>query len=266
MTKEASQETFGVEDEEALKRASIEELYKKKKYESEKKDSDTKESINYKTRFAEVSSVLLNPRKFGGKVTGLDVDPSMPDNINDVLDISKDDINRIRFEIDGKYDTNWYSWGSDELDNIIEYYSDGDISEFISLQRLSYNEVNETAFIGVPDDINSRTSIIVEKINERRRVLNKMGYNTSISISKLDFASYLSFYCLAVMAFVLGISINADLVTNGFILILMLFVHLMIGAQLALVDRTHGIDKHFKPLYYPIIRSMTFLYHKVDTI
>lgn len=268
MTKETAQETVGVKDEEALRRAAIEELYQKKKQEKQdfEKDTDKEQSDNHISSFVQILSILYNPRKFGGEVTGLDANPSIPDNIDDVVDITVDDIERIRFEIDGEYNTDWYSWDGDNLDNTIEYYANGDISKFISSQRLSYKEVNKTAFIRIPNNINSRTSIIIEKINERRRMLDKMGYNTSISVSKLDFVSYLSFYCLVFVASVISFSINADFFTNACLVFLTLSLHLMIGSHLQLRDRTYGMDKHLKPLYRPIIRFIKFIYNKIDTI
>lgn len=268
MTKETVQETVGVKDEEALQRAAIEDLYQKKKQEKQnfEKDTDKEQSDNHISSFVQILSILYNPRKFGGEVTGLDAKPSIPDNIDDVVDITVDDIERIRFEIDGEYNTDWYSWDSDNLDNMIEYYADGDISKFISDARLSYNEVNNNAYIKVPEDINSRTSRIIEKLCERRRLIDNMGYNTFESYSKFNIISYVSFYSLVTLGLITSVSINANVITNICMIILILFIHLMIGSHLSLRDRTYRADEHFKPLYRPIIRFIKFIYNKIDTI
>lgn len=272
MTEDLPQKTVGVDDEEALHRAVIEELYEKNKQKEEDRDSTVeKDAYDYKSSVVKYFLILHNPRKFGSKVTGIETRPALPNSIDNASDLNNHDIDSIRFEI-GSYKTKWYDWVGRDLENIVDYYADGDISEFISDTKVNLAvKSGSQAQINIPDNLNSRKDRLKEKLESRKYVLSQEGFNIIDSRPEIEKRAYAIFYTFLIVWLILNLAINrGGAFFASMTLILFLFVYLMIGSlwQVKSDNKYDTYDpiRHLKPIYEPIYKTLKILYQRIDKI
>lgn len=269
MTTETPQKAVGVEDQEALHRATIEKLYEQNKQNEEKSETQKdnksdKENKEYiRSRISDIFSILYNPRSFGSKITGFETSPSLPNTLDDAVDLENHNIRRIRFNF-GQRRTDWYKWIDEELDDMIQYYANGDISKFISDTRINF-ECDGQAQIRMPDDVNSRKDRIKEQLVLRYSLINNEFSNPFKTYSTPQILSLLSFYSLFAMtmfaSFVFGKEVAAV------IFVCDLFLYLFIGLAISIdIDYGHGPLDHFMTPFIPFGRVLKQIYNKIDRI
>lgn len=253
-----------VDEEKALRRATIEKLYSQKQ-ESKSQNSEIHRDDSKKTisSIYTIMSVLYNPRNFGEKITDVETDPDVPNNISKAADLDFSDIDKVRFVLENGDKTIWYKWDGSKLKNIINYYSNGDISTLLSGKKINYTKENGDIEINMPNKFNSRTSRIKKEINDRIQILRTK--NEFESINMAEFVSMVLFYISSLIVLItynfvgIGIAFGVSVIVYT--------IHLMIGAKLdSRFEYTHDPVDHYKSVIMPVLVPILFLYNKLDKI
>lgn len=267
----------------ALKKATIEKLYQDKMDQIERQEDNKTEIKDHNSdrnsSIIKILSILYNPKKQGDYITDFETKPKMPDNIDKVIKMKSNDINKIRFEIGDKYNTKWYNWNSEELDNVIKYYANEDISEFISNTKINYISNLNRAEISMPNNFNSRSSRFKNKIDDRIRLIdNQINFYRIKSITNCnigELTSFFTFYTFVLLVYLLFSFTPYTNITLMSVLVLGM-IHLIIGSIIS--EKITDVDKDyeytpethyiavFKPIIYPIYKIFQIIYYKIDRI
>lgn len=249
-----------IEDKKALKRAAIEELYHRKRQKQNTRNSDEEDVTEYKSKFSNLFKILYNPQYFGDEITEIQTRPQIPDNMEDVININEDNINKIRFKIDDNY-TKWYDWDSSQLENIIKYYADGNISRFLSKTSVNYIVDEDQVSISVPEKYNSRSSRLKKELKDRVRLIGENIYepNCCQFISAIYiYLSILMIYLTSSYVSSFGLFISVIVITCS---------HFMIGLKIQrMTEEDYTPREHYKAPFKPGIYILLKIFKRIDRI
>lgn len=256
-----------------LRRAIIEELYTRNINQINEREDNTDENKSSKQSIVQhlkyIHSVLWNPRKHGGKVTDVETRPRLPRTIESATEISFEDVEKVRFEIDGEHKTDWFKWNDrdSKVHNIVNYYSDGSISDLLSGTKVNYKDNGYVAEVTLPEVYNSRTSRVAKETEDRIRLISERYDTSSVYRTKQRAVSGIIFYGLIAVAGIISLSFSLSAESTAFLGVLAVVIHFFFGPVLdGSSRRHHSITNHYSAPLYPVTRTLSYVFKKLDRI